>query len=35
MIGGIAVAHAKDDDRIELGSRIFNALLELYRRKRS
>ena len=35
MIAGIAVAHAKDEDRIELGSRMFDALLELYRRKRS
>lgn len=35
MIGGIAVAHAKDVDRIELGSCMFDALLELYRSKRS
>jgi hypothetical protein len=35
MIAGIAVAHAKDEDRIELGGRMFDALLELYRRKRS
>ena len=35
MIAGIAVAHANDEDRIELGGRMFDALLELYRRKRS
>jgi hypothetical protein len=35
LIAGIAVAHPKDEDRIELGSLMFDALLELYRRKRS
>ncbi len=35
MIAGIAVAHANDEDRIELGGRMFDALLELYRRKRT
>ena len=35
MVAGIAVAHANDEERIELGSRMFDALLELYRRKRS
>ena len=36
LIAGIAVSHPHDDDaRIELGSRMFDALLELYRRKRS
>jgi hypothetical protein len=34
MVAGIAVAHAKDEDRIELGGRMFDSLLELYRRKR-
>ena len=35
MIAGIAVAHAEDEDRIELGGRMFDSLLELYRRRRS
>ena len=36
LVAGIAVSHPDDDDaRIELGSRMFDALLELYRRKRS
>ena len=35
LIAGISVALARDEDRIELGSRMFDALLELYRRKRS
>ena len=35
LIAGIAVAHARDEERIELGGRMFDALLELYRRKRS
>lgn len=36
LIAGIAVSHPDDDDaRIEIGSRMFDALLELYRRKRS
>lgn len=35
LIAGIAVAHAKDEDRIELGGRMFDSLLELYRRRRS
>ena len=35
MVAGIAVAHAEDEERIALGGRMFDALLELYRRKRS
>lgn len=35
MIAGIAVAHPEDHDRIELGGRMFDSLLELYRRRRS
>lgn len=35
MIAGIAVAHAEDEARIELGGRLFDSLLELYSRKRA
>jgi hypothetical protein len=35
MVAGIAVAHPKDEDRLELGGRMFDSLLELYRRRRS
>ena len=35
MVAGIAVAHAEDEARIELGGRMFDALLELYRRRRA
>jgi hypothetical protein len=35
MVAGIAVAHAEDEARIELGGRLFDALLELYRRRRA
>lgn len=34
VIAGIAVAEREDEKRIELGGRMFDALLELYRRKR-
>jgi hypothetical protein len=34
LIAGIALNERDDDARIALGSRIFDALLELYRRKR-
>jgi len=34
IIAGIAVAERNDEARIELGGRMFEALLELYRRKR-
>jgi hypothetical protein len=35
LIAGIALAQREDDARIELGGRMFDALLELFRRKRS
>jgi hypothetical protein len=35
LVAGIAVAHADDHDRIELGGRFFDALLELYKRRRA
>ena len=35
LVAGIAVAHAEDAARIELGGRMFDALLELYRRRRA
>ena len=35
LIAGIALTEPNDEGRIALGSRIFDALLELYRRKRS
>jgi hypothetical protein len=35
MISGISIAERDDEARIELGGRLFDALLELYRRKRS
>ena len=35
VIAGIAVAHPADEDRIALGSRMFDALLELYKRRRA
>jgi hypothetical protein len=34
LIAGIAVAHAEDEARIELGGRLLDALFELYRRRR-
>ncbi|WP_394846842.1 chromate resistance protein [Pendulispora brunnea] len=34
LIAGIAIAEREDDARIELGGRMFAALLELFRRKR-
>jgi hypothetical protein len=34
LIAGIALAHGADENRLELGSRVFDALLALYRRKR-
>jgi hypothetical protein len=34
LVAGIAVSQADDAARIELGGRMFDALLELYRRKR-
>jgi hypothetical protein len=35
LVAGIAVAHAEDQARIELGGRMFDALLALYRRRRA
>jgi hypothetical protein len=35
LIAGIALAERDDEARIALGSRMFDALLELYRRKRA
>ena len=35
LVAGIAVAHAEDEERIALGSRMFDALLELYKRRRA
>lgn len=35
LIAGIAVANPADEDRLELGGRLFDSLLELYRRKRA
>jgi hypothetical protein len=35
LVAGIAVTHADDHHRFELGDRMFDALLELYRRKRA
>jgi hypothetical protein len=35
LIAGIALAERDDDARIQLGMRVFDALLALYRRKRS
>jgi hypothetical protein len=35
LVAGIALAHRDDEARIALGSSVFDALLELYRRKRS
>jgi hypothetical protein len=35
LIAGIAVSERDDEQRIELGGRMFGALLELFRRKRS
>src|SRR5579859_1811812 len=35
LIAGIALAERDDEARIELGMRVFDALLALYRRKRS
>jgi hypothetical protein len=35
LIAGIAVAHSDDEGRLELGSRVFDALLALYRRKKA
>ncbi|MDB4934268.1 MAG: ChrB protein [Labilithrix sp.] len=35
LVAGIAVAHPEDDERIALGGRMFDALLELYKRRRS
>ncbi len=35
LVAGIALAHRDDDARLELGGAMFDALLELYRRKRS
>jgi hypothetical protein len=35
LVAGIAVAHADDGDRIELGARMFDALLDLYKRRRA
>ena len=35
MVAGIALACAEDEARIELGGRMFDALLELYRRRRA
>ncbi len=35
LIAGIALAHREDEARIALGSSIFDALLELFQRKRS
>lgn len=34
VIAGIALAHREDEARIAIGSAIFDALLELYSRKR-
>lgn len=34
LVAGIALAHREDEARIALGSSVFDALLELYRRKR-
>lgn len=34
LIAGIALAHREDEARIEVGSSVFDALLELFRRKR-
>ena len=34
LVAGIAVSHADDHDRFEVGNQMFDALLELYRRKR-
>jgi hypothetical protein len=34
VIAGIALAEREDDARVALGSRMFDALLQLYRRKR-
>jgi hypothetical protein len=35
LVAGIAVAHAADEARIELGGRVLDALLELYKRRRT
>jgi hypothetical protein len=35
LVAGIALAHADDQARVELGGRVFDALFELYRRKRA
>jgi hypothetical protein len=35
LIAGIALAERDDEARIGLGMRVFDALLALYRRKRS
>jgi hypothetical protein len=35
LIAGIALAERDDDARIQLGTRVFDALHALYRRKRS
>ena len=34
LVAGIALHHAEDEPRLELGGRLFDALFELYRRKR-
>jgi hypothetical protein len=34
LIAGIALTESDDEGRIALGARVFDALLELYRRKR-
>jgi hypothetical protein len=35
LVAGIAVSHADDNDRFTVGDQMFDALLELYRRKRA
>ena len=35
LVAGIAVAHQTDEARIELGGRVLDALLELYKRRRT
>ena len=35
LVAGIAVAHADDVERVEVGGKMFDALLELYRRRRA
>ena len=35
LIAGIALTEATDEGRVAFGARVFDSLLELYRRKRN